>query len=54
MFEAVREREPRILEEFKSDQARALRVLTGLSNGFAERALNETREKLLRLRDRDR
>ena len=54
VFEAVKEREARIFEVYKSNQAGALRELTDLTNGFAERALTETKEKLLSMRARDR
>ena len=45
----VNAREPEILRLFASDPGRALRELSALSNGLAEKALKETKGQLLRL-----
>jgi dipeptidase len=50
VFEAVKVTEAKIIHGYKSDQAGALRVLSDLTNGFAEGALNETKERILRMR----
>jgi dipeptidase len=47
VFEAVKEKEARIAAQYKSDHAGALSALTQLTNAFAERALNETKQLLV-------
>jgi dipeptidase len=54
VFEAVKTHENTIAGLYKSDQAGALRALTGLTNGFAERALHETTGRLRVMKSRTR
>jgi dipeptidase len=50
MFETTNENKSEILGIYESDPGKALHMLTDLTNGFAERALHETKEKLLRIK----
>jgi dipeptidase len=50
IFETINEKESIIISTYRSDHDKALQVLTDLTNGFAERELNETKEKLLRMK----
>jgi dipeptidase len=50
VFEAVKANEVKIVALYKSDRDAALQVLTDLTNRFAERALKETEERLLRIK----
>lgn len=47
VFETVKEEEAKVLGTYESDRDGALQAVTDLSNGLAERALNETRARLL-------
>jgi dipeptidase len=50
VFEAVTEMEAKIVDGYKSDQVGALRMLSDLTNGFAEEALRETKEQIRSMR----
>jgi Mg/Co/Ni transporter MgtE len=50
IFETINEKESKIVSTYKSDHDKALQVLTDLTNDLAERALNETKEKLSRIK----
>ena len=54
IFETISEKEGEVIRIHESDHDMALQVLTDLTNGFAERALNETKEKLLKMKNRGR
>ncbi len=46
----VKEKEREIVNMYASDPGKALQMVTDVSNGFAEQALRETREKLLKMK----
>jgi dipeptidase len=46
IFAAVHEQEGKVIGLYGSDSGKALQVLTGMTNGFAKRALKETKERL--------
>jgi dipeptidase len=50
VFERLAEKERDISLTYKTDTDGALRILTDLSNGFAERALNETKDRLMKMK----
>jgi hypothetical protein len=50
IFETINAKENEIIGIYESAHDKALQVLTELTNGFAERALNETKEKLSRMK----
>ncbi len=50
IFEMVKEKEAKIIGMYESDRDRALQELTESTTGFAEKDLNETKEKPLRLK----
>jgi dipeptidase len=50
IFKAINEKERGIISIYGSAPDEARQVLTDLTNGFAERALNETKEKLLKMK----
>jgi dipeptidase len=50
IFSAIEEKESKIISMYTSDQEKARRALTDLTNGFAGRALSETKEKLQRMK----
>ena len=52
IFATIDEREKEIISSYYSSREKSLRMLTDLSNGFAEKALAETREKLKKIRNR--
>lgn len=47
--EAARQQEIKVTDLYGSDRGKALQVLTDMSNGFAKRALEETRERLAKM-----
>jgi len=50
IFETINKKESGITSIYESAPDKALHELTELTNGLAERALNETKEKLLRMK----
>jgi dipeptidase len=54
VFETVKEQEAKIVSTYESDRDGALQAVTDLSNGFAERVLNETKERLLAMKSHGR
>lgn len=50
ILRTITEKESRIVGMYESDHGKALQVLTDLTNDCAERALNETKENLSRLK----
>ena len=54
VFETVKEQESKIVSTYESDRDAGLLAVTDLSNGFAERVLNETKERLFALKSHGR
>ncbi len=54
VFARVKTREAGAASRYESDREGALRVVTDLSNGFADRVLEETRARLRGMKSRDR
>jgi dipeptidase len=50
IFKAVQPQEKKIIEEYKTNPANAQKMLTDLTNGFAEKALSDTKKKLSELK----
>jgi dipeptidase len=50
IFEAINEKERGVIRMYESTPDKARQALTNLTNGFAERAFHETKEKLLRMK----
>jgi dipeptidase len=54
VFETVKEQESKVVGTYESDRDGALQAVTDLSNGFAERVLHETKERLLLMKSHGR
>ena len=54
VFKTVKEQEAKAVSAYESDRDGALQAVTNLSNGFAERVLNETKERLLAMKSHGR
>jgi dipeptidase len=50
IFDTMNAKESEIIGMYESAHDKALQLLTDVTNGFAERALSETKEKLLRMK----
>jgi hypothetical protein len=47
VFKTINEKETEIINTYKTNREKSLQMLTDLTNGFAEKVLAETKEKLL-------
>jgi dipeptidase len=50
IFREMNEKEKEIISTYQSNREKALQMLTDLTNGFAEKVLAETKDKLLRIK----
>jgi hypothetical protein len=50
VFKSINEKEREIIRAYESDRERSLQMLTDLTNGFAEKVLAETKDKLQKMK----